>query len=115
MISVTPKEARLTEVRALLASSSLSRRHGALQDSLSTTTYLAELVRMDLDLGLNIDAVAQYEASNVLWDQGEMSGSIGILQSILESTDLLKQDVPIGKAELLAKLVSEIWYIIKPS
>lgn len=106
MVGVSYKQARLIETKALLASSSLSRQHGALQDALSTTTYLSVLVRPCLELGLNIDAAVQYESSNVLWDQGEMTASIRVLKTVLESTDLSKQDITLGKAELLAKLVS---------
>jgi serine-protein kinase ATM len=84
----------------------MSRNHGALQNSLTTATYLSGLIEPCNKLGLEIGAAAQFEVANVLWDQGEMMASIRMLQSLNTLPDLRKQTVPIGKPELLAKLVS---------
>lgn len=102
---MSEKEARTIEVQALLDSTRLSRLHGALQSSLSTATFLSQLVEPCRSLGLKIEAAVKFESSNVLWDQGEMAASVRILQDIIQSSDLVSQDVTVGRPELLAKLV----------
>lgn len=94
------------EARALLSSSQMSRRHGALQNALAVTTYLNRLVRPCKDIGIDISAAVQFESAGVLWDQGEMAASISMLQDLKTSVDSGKQAIPVGKPELLAKLVS---------
>ena len=105
-VKVSQAEARAIEVQALLASSILNRRHGILQSSLNSTTYLAQLVKPCDDIGLKIDAAASLEASNVLWDQGEMAASIRMLQDLVRGNALRSQDIPVGRPEILAKLVN---------
>jgi serine-protein kinase ATM len=105
-IKTSVRDTRLLEVHALLESSLMSRSHGALQNSLVTATYLSELTETCSKLGLEIGALTQFEVSNVLWDQGEMIASIRVLQSLNALPDLRKQTIPVGKPELLAKLVS---------
>ena len=105
ILRISPADARHVEVRALLASSKLSRHHEALQTSLAATTYLGRLVQSSEEIGLKIKAAAQYEGASVLWDQGEMTASIRMLQDLVHGTDLEKQAIQIGKPELLAKLV----------
>ena len=105
ILKVSTRTARDIEVRALLASSSLSRRHKALQSSLATATFLGHLVKPCQELGLKIDVAVKYEESSVLWDQGEMAASIRVLKDIIRESDLKSQDIRVGKPELLAKLV----------
>ncbi|KAI9801156.1 MAG: hypothetical protein M1825_003430 [Sarcosagium campestre] len=97
-------EVRLIEVKSLLELSRLSRNHHAIQTSLSTTTYLSELIKPCLEIGLAVDSAAQFESSNVLWDQGEMNASIQMLQDLKGSLQPEGQAVRVGRAELLAKL-----------
>lgn len=105
MVNSSPRDIRAIEVRTLLDSSGLSRRHGALQHSLTAATYLTGLMEPCQSLGLNITAAAQHESANVLWDQGEMTASIRALQDMNSTLDLRDQAVRVGKSELLAKLV----------
>jgi ataxia telangiectasia mutated family protein len=105
ILSVSQKSAREVEIKSLLASSAMSRRHGALQNSLATTTDLSQLVKPCNDLGLRVNVAADVEASNVLWDQGEMSASIRMLRDLAHISDLSKQDISVGRPEILAKLV----------
>ena len=93
------------EVRALLSSSQISRRHGALQNALAATMYLNRLVQPCKDLGIDISAAVQLESASVLWDQGEMAASINMLQDLKAYIDPRKQAIHVGKPELLAKLV----------
>ena len=106
LLKITQSEARAFEARALLASSALNRRHGVLQSSLNSTTFLAQLVGPCEEIGLKIDAAASLEASNVLWDQGEMAASIRMLQDLVRGDGLRSQDIEVGRPEILAKLVS---------
>lgn len=106
LMKVSEKDARIVEVQALLASSGLNRRHGALQSSLKSATYLAQLVDSCAELGLRVDVAANFEASNVLWDQGEMISSIRMLQDIVSVDELRRQDIQVGKPKVLATLVS---------
>lgn len=94
------------EARALLSSSQMSRRHGALQNALAAATYLNQLTQPCKDLGSNISAAVQFESAGVLWDQGEMAASIKMLQDLNSTIDAGKHAIHVGKPELLAKLVN---------
>ena len=107
MMNVSAKQARAAEVQVLLSSSALSRRHGALQGSLNNAMYLTQLIDPCQNLGLNFDVAIRLEASNVLWDQGEMSSSIHVLQDINQNSDFKSQTIHVGKAEILGKLVGQ--------
>ena len=111
LLNVSARDARETEVRTLLFASSLSRHHHASQSALKIATYLAQIVQPCKDLGLNVDAAVQYEGSNVLWDQNEMSASIRMLEGLIRNTDMLSQHIHVSTSELLAKLVCN-WFTV---
>ena len=94
------------EVGALLSSSAIFRKHGALQESLASATYLSEIVEKCKAVGLNIDAAAQSEVASALWEQGEASTSIRMRQELMEKVDFSGQTSSISISVLLAKLVS---------
>jgi len=104
IVNINSSDSRLVEVQTTLLSSSLSRAHGQLQESLTSATYLTSLIEPCQSLGLNIEAAAQLEAANALWEQGEMASSIGMLQALEKNSILKKQTIPIGKSDLLAKI-----------
>jgi serine-protein kinase ATM len=104
IVNISPADSRLVEVHTSRLSSSLNRTHGALQESLTSATYLTSLIEPCQALGVNIEAAANLEAANALWDQGEMASSIGILRTLEKSSNLKKQAIPIGRSDLLAKL-----------
>ena len=104
MMGISRREAREAEVRVLLSSSELNRGHGALQGSLNNAMYLTQLVAPSVDLGLVFDVAVRSEAANVLWDQGELSSSINMLQNIMETASFRSQSIPVGRAEILGKL-----------
>lgn len=106
IVNTGPRETGRLHVLALLNSTRISRSHGDLQNSLATATYLSDLVASTHALGINVEAAVEYEAARVLWDQGEMSASIKMLQLLDTSVDLRKQTIHVGKPELLARLVS---------
>ena len=88
----------------------MSRTHGAIQNALSTVTYLTELVKSCKDVGVDISAVVWLASSNVLWDQGEMTASIRMLRDLQELLDSPSQLIQVSKPELLARLVSIVLY-----
>lgn len=104
MLNITEAEARLVEFQVNLLSSQVNRKQGALQESLATATYLANLVEPCRALGLGVEAAALKEAANALWEHGEMAPSINMLQELLKEVVLNKQTIPVGKSDLLAKI-----------
>ena len=99
------RDARTIECDILLASSKMSRSHGALQHALARATCLTQLCKPCEDAGVNIAAAVQFETAQVLWDHGEMSTSINILQDLQGELRPGHQSNHVGKPELLAKLV----------
>ncbi|KAI4258557.1 MAG: hypothetical protein LQ352_001192 [Teloschistes flavicans] len=108
LTKISLRDARTMESRALLSSTQMSRRHGALQNALAGATYLNRMIQPCNDLGLDIQAAVQLETAGVLWDQGEMATSIKMLQDLLPTIDTGKHEIRVGKSELLAKLGHQI-------
>ncbi|KFY70947.1 hypothetical protein V499_08838 [Pseudogymnoascus sp. VKM F-103] len=108
IINVSASDTRLVEARSSLLSSSIHRSHGALQESLTSATYLNSITGSCRDLGLNIEAAAYFEVANAMWDQGEMASSIGMLQELEQLSNLKEQTIPIGKSKILAKIASQV-------
>lgn len=98
------------EVEALISSSSISRRHGAIQDSLASVTYLSDIGPKCKRVGLDIEATAQYEVANVLWEQGETDTSIRMRQNLIDRASFDSQTVELSLPVLLARLVS-VWLL----
>lgn len=107
LLKTSQRESRTVEINILLASSKMSRHHGALQNCLATATYLNRLIEPCREVGLIITAAVQFESANILWDQGELTASIRMLQDLRKIFDMDSQLIHIGKAELLTKLVGE--------
>jgi ataxia telangiectasia mutated family protein len=99
-----PGTIRQMEVEALVSSSTICRKHGALQESLSSVTYLSDLVEKCRSVGLDIEVTAQHEVSSVLWEQGEAETSIRMRQRLIKNTTLDSQKIDISLPVLLAKL-----------
>lgn len=98
-------DAQLFEVKVIRESLRIGREHEALQASLKSAISLSRLVEPCAEVGVNISAAAKYDLANVLWDQGEMTTSIRMLQQLREHNDLHKQAIPVSRAEVLANLV----------
>lgn len=103
---ISPAEAVSIEVRTLLRSSALYRMHDAPQEALAIVTHLSNMVKPCHDLGLRIGPVVTNEIAAVLWDQGEISSSFRMLQELRKSNNLDDATFPLGRAGLLARLVS---------
>lgn len=97
---------RNMEVESLVSSSAICRRHGALQESLASVTYLSDIVQDCKAVGLDIEAVAQHEVANVLWEQGESEISIRMRQYLIDHADFDSQNTDLSLPVLLARLVS---------
>jgi ataxia telangiectasia mutated family protein len=97
---------RNMEVEALVSSSTICRKHGALQESLASVTYLSDIVPDCKSVGLDMEATAQHEVANVLWEQGETDISIRMRQHLIEHADFNSQNVDLSLPVLLARLVS---------
>lgn len=111
------KDARSVEVEVLLSSCHMSRKHNSLQGSLATATYLSDLSELCSRVGLDIQAAAQNEVADALWDQGEYSTSIRMIRRLTDipATQLKNETGPAHRATLLAKLVSQKsrWYLAR--
>ena len=108
LTNVAPVDTRLVEVRASLLASTLNRAHNALQESLSLSTSMMDLIPPCRQLSLNLEAAIHIEAANALWDQGETTSSIGILQTLDNAALLKKQAVPVSRADLLSKIGHQV-------
>ena len=97
---------RHMEVEALVCSSAICRKHGALQESLASVTYLSDIVQQCRSVGLDIEATAQHEVASVLWEQGEAETSIRMRQHLIDHANFDSQASDISLPVLLAKLVS---------
>lgn len=97
---------RNMEVEALVSSSTICRRHGAIHESLASVTYLSDLVPACKEVGLDIEAAAQHEVANVLWEQGETEISIRMRQHLIDHANFDSQNTDLSLPVLLAKLVS---------
>ena len=84
----------------------MHRNHGALQNALSSTTYLTRISDSCRSVGLNVDATALFESAQVLWDQGEMTASIRMLKDMRTMQKSSEEISQVSKASLLARLVS---------
>lgn len=96
---------QLLEVKTLRESFKISRNLEGSQEALKSAILLSKLVEPCSNLGLNIEGAAKYDMANVLWDEGEMTTSIRMLQQLNEQGDLQKQALVISRAEVLASLV----------
>ena len=105
LLKITQRDARSTESHLLLASSQMSRFHGALQNALSTATYLTQLVTPCTRLDIDISAAVEFESAHILWGQGEMTASINILQDLNSRLRSKARLAGVGTPELLATLV----------
>lgn len=97
---------RLLEAKVFRQSLEITRNHGVSQASLKSAISLSKLAEPCAELGMNIEGATKFDLANVLWDQGEMTASIRMLQHLKGQGDLHKQAIPLSRAELLVTLVS---------
>ncbi|KAJ5719360.1 hypothetical protein N7493_007815 [Penicillium malachiteum] len=97
-------DSRILETKVFRKSLEITRAHGVSQASLKTAISLSRMAGPCAELGMNIDGVAKFDLANVLWDQGEMTASIRMLQQLKGQSDLHKQAIPLRRSELLVTL-----------
>ncbi|KAH7143969.1 hypothetical protein EDB81DRAFT_797010 [Dactylonectria macrodidyma] len=103
-IKLSTAVARQMEVESMITASGIYRYHQATQESLNISTALTNLIAPCADLDLHVDAAIQIEAANSLWDYGEMSTSIRMLQGIEKDASLRRQTIPVSRSDLLSKI-----------
>ncbi|EER38831.1 phosphatidylinositol 3- and 4-kinase [Histoplasma capsulatum H143] len=96
MLSVSSHDAQLLEVKTIRESLKISREHDEHQASLKSAISLSKLIKPCAELGVFIDAAATFDLANVLWDQGEMTISIQMLQQLSEQNDLQNQSIALS-------------------
>ena len=106
--NLSPADARQVEVRTMLMASDVFRFHKATQECLNLSTTLTDMIEPCESLGLVVDAAIKMEAANSLWDHGEMTSSIGLLQRIDQDSSLKKQTVPVSRSNLLSKIGHQV-------
>ncbi|KAF4454991.1 hypothetical protein F53441_2552 [Fusarium austroafricanum] len=103
-IKLSAATARQMEVETMITASQIYRYHQATQESLNISTRLTKLISHCAALDLYVDAAVNIETANSLWDYGEMSTSIRMLQGIDRDASLKKQTLPVSRSELLSKI-----------
>lgn len=104
MLKVNQIDTSLVEVQAALLASTLNRAHNALQESLSLAMSLMGLIDPCQKASLNLEIAIRVEAANALWDQGDMTSSIGMLQDLDNPAALKRQTVTVGRSDLLSRI-----------
>jgi hypothetical protein len=74
---------------------------------------LSKLTEPCAQVGVKMDVAATYDLANVLWDQGEMTTSIRMLQPLVDQPDIQAQTVAINRPEILANLVRFETYAVR--
>ncbi|KAK5118970.1 hypothetical protein LTR62_000181 [Meristemomyces frigidus] len=105
---VSPKAMKTLEARTLLNMAELARKNSNLQEALSATTQLSLIAQAHREGGLNISAAAKMETSAVLWETGELEGSVSMLKDILAAGGSEGQDLPIGESGVLATIANRL-------
>ncbi|KAI9678668.1 MAG: Serine/threonine-protein kinase tel1 [Caeruleum heppii] len=103
-MSSSPHAMRNFQIQALLDFSRMSRKHGYLQHSLTTATYLSDLIEPCQMEGLHVSAAVRFDVAQCLWDQGEVLASVQMLRDLSRSSELTNQAITVGKPELIARL-----------
>ncbi|EEU43247.1 uncharacterized protein NECHADRAFT_95538 [Fusarium vanettenii 77-13-4] len=103
-LKLSAAAARQMEVESMITASGVYRYHQATQESLNLSTSLTNLIAPCASLDLHVDAAINIEAANSLWDYGEMSTSIRMLQRIERDSSLQKQTIPVSRSDLLSKI-----------
>src|SRR6478752_2021631 len=103
-IKLSAAAARHMEVEAMITASQIYRYHQATQESLRISTGLTKLIPACAALDIHVDAAVNIETANSLWDYGQMSTSIRMLQGIDRDASLKKQTLPVSRSDLLSKI-----------
>lgn len=109
MLHLKASDARRLEVKNLIASCGISRQLQSSQELLASATYLADIVPVCRDVGLDVADDAQQTLAEVLWDQGEHSTSIHMLQQLAARSSAVDNAPHYPRAVVLAHLVHYLY------
>ena len=102
------REVKSIEIESLIELSSIAREHGQLQEALSASNQLGEVVARSKDLGINADVAAMSETASVLWEANEAVSSVQMIRDALSILDSGHEDTSIGRSGLLAQLAHQL-------
>lgn len=102
------KTIRGAEIESLIDLSSIARTHGQLQEALSASNQLGDLVEHSKALGLKADAAVMLESASVLWEANEVVPSVQMLRGALVASGSDTDAVFIGQPGLLAQLAHQL-------
>lgn len=105
---ISVADLRQIEVKTLLMSSGIYRYYQATQETINISTSLMKLIPACEEQGLHVDAAIKMETANSLWDHGEMSTSISMLQGIDRDSSLKKQTIAVSRSDLLSKIGHQV-------
>ncbi|KAF4342363.1 serine threonine kinase TEL1 [Fusarium beomiforme] len=103
-IKISTAAARQMEVETMITASQIYRCHEATQESLRISTGLTRLIPTCAAFDIHVDAAVNIETANSLWDYGQMSTSIRMLQCIDRDASLKKQTLTVSRSDLLSKI-----------
>lgn len=106
--NVSSASLRETQVQIMLMASQIYRCHNARQETLNIATALTQMLPSCEEAKLHFEASVQIEVADSLWDHGEMTASIRMLQGINKDNALEKQTIPVNRSELLSKMSQRI-------
>lgn len=104
MLHLNARDARVMEVKNIMIACSVAKQLQTSQELLASATYLSDIVPRCQSVGVDVAEEAQHLMAEVLWDQGEKSTAIRMLQQLANNYSPV--DNASGKASLLAQLVS---------
>jgi serine-protein kinase ATM len=111
ILRLSEKDARQVQVNILLDICKISQSQNKGDESLSTVTYLSDLMPVCEKLGLNESLSIQEAVADILWAQNEQVAAIQILSSLTGQSAVragsARQSRSHKTAAILAKLVSK--------
>jgi len=105
VLQLKQSHAILLEAKAVVKTINSSRTYRK-QAALAGAMYLTKLIPSCTKLGIHVDAVADRQMASILWDQKEPETSVRLLRTLIDRKDMIQQSIEVGKADLLAQLVS---------
>lgn len=106
-LGIQSRDSLLAETNTLIRNSTIFRKLGSFERSLSTITFLSSMTQAMTAEGITADAAVTYEISNSLRDRGELVSSINMLRKLVDTCDFEAQDIATSPSEVVATLVSQ--------
>lgn len=104
IVGVEAIDTRLVEINGALLSSKIYRSHDTLQEALSLSTSMKDLISPCSQVGIKAEVAIHIETANTLWDYGEMGSSIDILKDLDDVKLLKSQTIAVGRSHLLSTI-----------